>query len=425
MTGPDPEEAAVPAHRPLSDWIARVLPGAPGRPPVLGPVNDGDERADARTLPRFRVQRWTRTSLVVERAGEPYRALALRAPDGSVAVELDDHGAPVAVSEPGTALVARLEEEWSGPPADAETVGALRAESLALRYFLLHRLARETLPPPELFHCLPWERVDAAARSAAALLHAGHDTPGTAPDGELRHWFTPAAASLAGPLQVLEAGLRTERPGPWFGREAGNLLNGLLAAEPARLPVRTRQALAGLAGALGEADRALHHAGRLASQRLTGLRPVGPVALTRRLDVTVAGGGRLEIELEIADHPAPPARRLTDGALCQPVVVRAGPGTRYWMALEASARTLHGFVAVPVPEDDVTVEVDLDAPPLPLRFLDRVPREEWDASLPANEGVTPSRWHQLIDELPPHHPAHAALATADLRALLMHAVSTR
>ncbi|MBB4984787.1 hypothetical protein [Streptomyces nymphaeiformis] len=268
------------------------------------------------------------------------------------------------------------------------------------------------------------------------------------PDGELGHWFTPAASSLAGPLQVLEAGLRTERPGPWFGREAAHLLSGLRAAEPARLPAPTRHALAELADALGEADRAPHHSARLASERLTGLRRIEPIALTRRLDsdfvlrassgerrpgrtefleqwpvavgLTVTGGGLLEIEMEIEDHPVPPSRRLTDGALCHPVTVRpgtdtdtagSGPGMRYWMVLDTSEGTLHGFVAVPAP--DATFEVDLDAPPVPLRFLDRVSREELEASLPANERVTLSQWHRLIDDLPPHHPAHAALTTVN------------
>ncbi|MFE7512339.1 hypothetical protein ACFU8I_14160 [Streptomyces sp. NPDC057540] len=448
MTAPHPEGAVLPPHRPLSDWIARVLPGEPGQPPALGRINDGDERADARFFPRFRTQPWTRTSAVVERAGELYRALALRAPDGHVVVELDDHGAPVPVSEPGTDLVAGLEERWADPPAHPEIVAGLHAESLALRYFLLHRLTRETLPPPGLFHCLPWERVDAAARSATARLHAETTSspavPMPPPDGELRHWFTPAASSLAGPLQVLEAGLRTERTGPWFGREAAHLLSGLHAAEPARLPTPTRHALAGLVDALGEADRALRHSARLVSERLTGLRRIEPIALTRHLDsdfvlrassgdrrtgrtefleqwpvavgLTVTGGGLLEIEMEVEDHPVPPFRRLTDGALCHPVTLRSGTdtdtvgsgaGIRYWMVLDAAEGMLHGFVAVTAPA--ATFEVHLDAPPVPLRFLDRVPREELEASLTANERVTLSQWHRLIDGLPPHHPAHAAL----------------
>ncbi|MFI0924665.1 hypothetical protein ACH4TP_12140 [Streptomyces sp. NPDC021012] len=446
MTAPHPEGTVLPPHRPLSDWIARVLPGAPGQPPALGRINDGDERADARFFPRFRTQPWTRTSAVVERAGELCRALALRAPDGHVVVELDDHGAPVPVSEPGTDLVASLEEQWADPPAHPEIVAGLHAESLALRYFLLHRLTRETLPPPRLFHCLPWERVDAAARSATARLHTETSSspalPIPPPDGELRHWFTPAASSLAGPLQVLEAGLRTERTGPWFGREAAHLLSGLRAAEPARLPTPTRHALAGLVDALGEADRALRHSARLVSERLTGLRHIEPIALTRRLDsefvlrassgnrrtghtefleqwpvavgLTVTGGGLLEIEMEVEDHPVPPFRRLADGALCHPVTVRpgtdtvgSGAGIRYWMVLDATEGMLHGFVAVTAP--DTTFEVDLDAPPVPLRFLDRVSREELEASLTANERVTLSQWHRLIDGLPPHHPAHAAL----------------
>ena len=155
MTTEHPERSASPLHRPLSDWIARVHPGAPGRLPVLGLVNDGDERTDARTMPRFRTEPWTRTSLIVERAGEHCRALALRASDGSAVVELDDCGAPIAVSQTGAELIDRLENHWAEPPADQRTVDRLRAEGLALRYFLLHRLARETHAPPALFHSLP------------------------------------------------------------------------------------------------------------------------------------------------------------------------------------------------------------------------------------------------------------------------------
>lgn len=449
MTTPLPEGHTSPPHRPLSDWIARVRPGAPGQPPSLGRINDGDERADARTMPRFGTRSWTRTSLVVERAGSLGRSLALRAPDGTTVVELDDFGAPVGVSERGAALVSRLEEQWADPPAGPDVVDGLRAESLALRYFLLHRLGRETAPPPRLFHCLPWERVDAAARSALSLLHAetGTSTPAVPvppPDGELRHWFTPAVSSLAGPLQVLEAGLRTGRTGPWYGREAASLLGGLLAARPERLPATTRRVLAELADALGESDRALRHPARLAAARLTGVGPIAPVTLRRNLDsdfalqassgeqrseqgefleawpvaaaLTVTGSGLLLVELEIEDHPSPPARRRTDGPLCQPVTVRslgaadagsAASNSRYWMLLTASGGTLQGFVAVPVPSG--SFEVDLDAPPVPLRFLNRVPAGELEASLPANERVTLSQWHTVIDPLDPHHPARTAL----------------
>ncbi|MEW2403027.1 hypothetical protein [Streptomyces sp. NPDC046862] len=446
MTADRPEATRLPAHRPLSDWIARVRPAEPGRLPVLGRINDGDERADARAMPRFRAQPWTRTSLIVERSGAPCRALALRAPDGTEVVELDDFGAPVPVSETGIALIADLEQHWALPHTGPDVVAGLREESLVLRYFLLHRLSRETPVPPQLFHCLPWERVDAAARSAAALLHAGTDAsaqlPETPPDEELRHWFTPAAALLAGPLQVLASGLRGSRTGPWFGREAASLLTGLLTAQPERLPHATRHTLARLAEALGAADRALQHSARLAAIRMTGLQPIAPLALRRRLDsdfvlrassgerpsghdefleqppiaarTTMTRSGLLEIEMEIEDHETPPARRLADGTLCHPVTLRPvtdtgeEQNTRYWMVLNAGAGTLHGFVAVTVP--DVTFEVDLDAPPVPLLFLNRVPRAELEASLDANEHITLSRWHELIDDLPPHHPAHAALA---------------
>ncbi|WP_328351725.1 hypothetical protein OG800_07875 [Streptomyces sp. NBC_00445] len=457
MTVDRPEELPLPAHRPLSDWIARVRPAEPGQLPALGRINDGDERADARTMLRFRTQSWTRTSQIVERGGAPCRALALRAPDGTEVVELDDFGVPIAVSETGTRLIALLEQHWALPPASPDIIVGLGEEDLVLRYFLLHRLSHEIAAPPHLFHCLPWERVDAAARSVTALLDAATDAP-AAPrgplsntatrlaeppsDAELRHWFTPAASLLAGPLQVLASGLRGRRTGPWFGRETASLLTGLLAAQPERLPRATRHVLAGLAEALGAADPALQHSARLAAVRMTGLQPIATVTLRQRLDsdfvlrassgqqpsghdefleqppiaarLTMTRSGLLEIEMEIEDHATPSARRLTDGTLCYPVTLRPvidtgeTQSTRFWMVLNADAGTLHGFVAVTVP--DVTFEVDLDAPPVPLRFLNRVPRSELEASLDANEHITLSWWHELIDDLPPHHPAHAALA---------------
>ncbi|WP_433455350.1 hypothetical protein ACQPXS_45600 [Streptomyces sp. CA-142005] len=435
-----------PAHRPLSDRVARVWSAEPGRPAVLGPVNDGSERTDARTMARFSTRAWTRTNVPTTRQGAPCRALALLAPDGTMVVELDDAGAPIPVSEGGTRLVARLESEWDALPADAATVSGLRAESTALRYFLLHRVARETQAPPQLFHCLPWERVTATAGSATTLLRVRTPDPGAEalppPDGELRHWFTPAATPLAGPLQVLDAGLRTGRAGPWFGREAAHLLSGLLSADTARLPRTTRHALADLAEALGEADRVLHHTAHLAATRLRNSTTTVRTAFRRRLDsdfvlrassgehntsrteflehwpvttgLTVTAGGVLEIETEIEDQPDPPARRLADGPLFQPVTLRpatdaatpASGGTRYWMALNPSPGLLHGFLAVPLP--GATFDVDLAGPPMPLRFLDRVALAEWELSLPANERVLLSHWRRMTDELPRYHPVRVA-----------------
>ncbi|MFJ7990046.1 hypothetical protein [Streptomyces sp. NPDC096351] len=445
-----------PAHRPLSGWVARLNPGTTsGAPGLLGPINDGDERADARTASRFLTPGWTRAAAAVRQpTGDPVRALALRAPDHTMVVELDDRGAPVEVSASGAELVARFEERWSAPPADSTTVERLTGESLELRYFLLHRLDRETTVPAALFHCLPWHRVETAARATAALLD--EDGPPSdalpAPDGPLRHWFTPAATSLAGPLSVLESGLRTQRPGPWFGREASALIAGLLAADPHRLPTPTRAALAGLALRIG-ADPVLHHSARLAAARLSAPEPraADQLALLARLDstfvlraadgdedgptsvslgqgpveaeVTVTRGGRVTVEMEIdptaAEASRAPAWRRADaaeGPVCYPVrlapagVVAGARGSdRYWMLLDRVGPVLHGRIAVPAPTGGF--DVDLDGPPVPLLFLDRVPAAELLASLRANELIGPVHWHELVDGLPARHPAHAALAT--------------
>ncbi|MEU1622877.1 hypothetical protein ABZ479_36990 [Streptomyces sp. NPDC005722] len=444
-------------HRPLSSWIARLVPGAPGAPASLGRINDGNERADAREMSRFRTAAWARTSVTVGRYGPPVPALALRAPDGSLVVELDDFGGPLPVTEDGVGLVAGLEESWTAVPADPRTVERLRAESLELRYFLLHRLDRETSAPASLFHCLPWSRVEAAAHSAAALL----DPVGTPPSpangvvgspqaGELRHWFTPAATSLAGPLSVLEAGLRGDRDDLWFGREAAALLTGLLTADPARLPASARSALAALAERLG-ADPVLRHGARLARIRLTRPAP-GPstvfvdLSLTARLDsefvllassgeedegavtlreepltaeVAVTRDGMVDVELAIEDDGRTTARSAAqDGPLCYPVRVSpvrgtagAGAPSRYWMLLDRAGSGWNGFLTVPVPEGQF--DIGLDAPPLALPFLDRIPVAELRASLHANELIGTTRWHEMIDGLHRHHPAHAALAAYD------------
>ncbi|MFB6633821.1 hypothetical protein ACFCWY_28400 [Streptomyces sp. NPDC056362] len=448
--------ASHPVHRPLSGWVARLNPGTtPGAPGHLGPINDGDERADARTSARFLTPGWTRAAAAVRQpAGDPVRALALRAPDDSLVVELDDRGAPVEVSANGAELVARFEERWSAPPADTTTVERLTGESLELRYFLLHRLDRETAAPATVFHCLPWHRVETAARATAALLdEAGPPSAAfPAPDGHLRHWFTPAATSLAGPLSVLESGLRTQRPGPWFGREASALIAGLLAADPHRLPIPTRAALAGLALRMG-ADPVLHHSARLAAARLSAPEPraADHLALLVRLDstfvlraadddedgpasvslgqgpveaeVTVTRGGRVTVELEIDPAAAEVSGALAgrradaaEGPACYPVrlapadgAAGAPGGDRYWMLLDRVGPVLHGRIAAPAPTGGF--DVDLDGPPLPLLFLDRVPAAELLASLRANEAIGPERWHELVDGLPARHPAHAALAT--------------
>ncbi|MEV6107110.1 hypothetical protein AB0M28_20690 [Streptomyces sp. NPDC051940] len=465
-------------HRPLSSWIARLVPGAPNEPASLGRINDGDERADAREMNRFRTAAWARTSVTVSRNDAPARALALQAPDGSRVVELDDLGRPLPVTKDGADLVAELETSWTTVPADPRTVARLRAQSLELRYLLLHRLDRETAAPAALFHCLPWRRVEAAADSVAALLDPIGTPPspangaaGTPEARELRHWFTPAATSLAGPLSVLEAGLRGARDGRWFGREAAALLTGLIAANPARLPTSTRSALSALAERLS-VDPALRHSARLAATHLAGAGPsptTGPasatspattpsprrstafvdLSLTVRLDsefvllassgelededesvvtlrkdpltaeVAVARDGMVEITLAIEDDGTAPARTVTqDGPLCYPVRVSPVRGTaavgapaRYWMVLDRTRSGWNGFLTAPAPEGQF--DIGLDAPPLALPFLDRIPLAELRASLDANEWIGSTRWHEMIDGLHQHHPAHAALAAYD------------
>ncbi|MER5832831.1 hypothetical protein ABT116_18720, partial [Streptomyces sp. NPDC002130] len=162
--------SALTPHRPLARWVARLGttgPGAhePGPQRITGPVNDGAERTDARTLPVFQDPAWQRRSVSAHRDDSPAApALALHHPvRGVTYVELDDHGSPLRAGALGTELVARIETRWDAPPADPDVLDVLAAESLDLRHALLHRLAAETAPPPALFHALPWADLDAVA----------------------------------------------------------------------------------------------------------------------------------------------------------------------------------------------------------------------------------------------------------------------
>lgn len=224
-------------HRPLSSWVARVLPD--GR--SLGEVNDGDPRADARNLNLF-VEGWERSAFPW--SGRVVLALS-RPADGLTVVELDEYGTPIATDKEAVALLRRVEEGW---PAVPDEVLGLARESLALRYWLLERLDAEGNPPDTVFALLPWDLLDRAIAAVTAALEPGGRL------GELvdiRHWLTPAVRGLSGPLEQLDHGLRTGDPD--IARQgATTLLTNLRDLPLSRISESSRRALGALVERLGE-----------------------------------------------------------------------------------------------------------------------------------------------------------------------------
>jgi len=230
-------------HRPLSAWVARPTQ-IPGR---LGPVNDGDDRADARHLPYF-AQGWLR--LMVDWDGEHALGLGL-ADGGSIVVELDDYGTPIICSPEAIELIKRVELTW--PIVDGALLAdfpLLGREQLPLRYWLLERLDAEGEPPDKAFAVLPWDLLDRAADAVGVAL----EPAGTIGElVEIRHWLTPAVRGLTGPLEQLDHGLRTADP--QIARSGATaLLTNLRDLPLSRIPEHSRERLGELVARLGRAD---------------------------------------------------------------------------------------------------------------------------------------------------------------------------
>ncbi|MFE3581211.1 hypothetical protein [Streptomyces vinaceus] len=237
-----------------------------------GPVNDGDERADARTLPRFHTG-WQRCALPLADGGH---ALALIEPaTGAAVLEIDELGRPLP-ADPATAeVVAAIERRWPAHRLEPAEAALLRTADPGLRYGLLDRLADEGRPEPECFHVLPWDRVDRlAAQATAALLAAprrGDDGPAD-PPVRLRHYLAPAGSRFTAALEQLHAALRVADP---VTRRSATtaLCERLAGADADRIPDTTRHRLVELLGAIGAADAFLHATAVLAVHRLTGRAP--------------------------------------------------------------------------------------------------------------------------------------------------------
>ncbi|MFG3120903.1 hypothetical protein ACGFYO_02775 [Streptomyces sp. NPDC048201] len=443
MNGPPTSAVTSSApHRPLARWVARLDAGPPGSGDhrVTGPVNDGAERTDARSLPLFQDPAWRRVGLTARRGDGPaVPALALHHSGRDTAyVELDDYGRPLPASPAGALLVSRIEARWGVPPSDADVLRVLAGESLDLRHVLLHRLADETEPPPVLFHALPWAGLEAVAGNVLTMLDASG--PVERPAFELRHWFTPAATRLAGPLAVLERGLREGREPVVLRREAAALLTGLLAARPERIPGATTHRLALLAERLGSQDPLLRHTARVIATRLGPGRPdrrsVSP-SLALRMDPvlpaaarTTGSGYRTTVRDESfelrADHtpggrvrvmltvPAPPstgegAWTTSRDGLVAPLTIRtAETGTaRLWIALREKADSLQGVLELF--SQPSRLDLVADEPAVPFTALRNVPATDLVPSLRASSAATQRLWERAAAALPAEHPVPVAL----------------
>ncbi|MET9649794.1 hypothetical protein ABZZ44_05845 [Streptomyces sp. NPDC006460] len=419
-------------HRPLSDWVVRL-----GPPPVPGtsPINDGDERADARDLPLF-TEGWVRRAV----AAGPDRSsvLALHHPATAVTyVELDDHGAPLRIGEAGAELIGRVETSWPHPVFGSDDLTALAGLSREVRYLLLHRLDREGAPPPGLFHALPWEPVTELASAVVRLLDGGATPSLSAEALDLGHWVTPAALGVTGPLEQLYEGL-TE-PDPVLAARGGTALcAGLRAADPARFPAAVTAALAEVARRLAAVNPFLRHAAVLAAEGLTGATPAGfavplepalPKSASGTADRTVVRrtgeedgpfavrtettpGGRLKVTVELTVEATPERERLLDayGGAFLPVVVASTGGTlRYWVALEARRRWLSGTLDVPVVRGEFRAEEAVTG----VWGLSGVSPDELLPSLAGTHRAGLRVWRAAAELSPAGHPLRRALRRFD------------
>ncbi|MFG2617225.1 hypothetical protein ACGFXC_06340 [Streptomyces sp. NPDC048507] len=438
-------------HRPLTLWVRAARPaplpaqpgpahdGGPARGAVrwsaYGPLNEGDERADARDLPRF-ADGWQRRSLPLTDGGE---ALGLYRPDtGEAYLELDDDARPLPADPDTAEAVAAIERRWPALRlADTER-DLLAAADPGLSFSLLDRLADEGRPEPECFHVLPWERVERLAAEVTRALRA----PGTAPAGatpRLRHYFAPTGSRFSAALEQLAAAQRAADPR--IRRVATTALCTRLMTAPAdRMPAGTRSELAELLTAIAESDALLGATARAAAARLaaresgrTVLYYGSPARVRNQFAPTASGGTQqaedsvereaVTLRLAVDSHdevsvvitatlPADTARSLpTDyGVVLLPVRVTGVAGhPELYVLLVPTGAGLSGDLglrAVPGAE----ISADQSGPPLgaeELPFLDvRAVRATMSATIPRTDRRT---WRTLAGALPEGHPVRAAI----------------
>ena len=408
-------------HRPLSAWVSRL------ENETLTPVNDGDDRVDARTIEYFS-RGWDRTAVQWGYG----QVLSLTADDGTVVVELDDYGRPIPVTGSLLNLVREIEQDWPSvdPKLLDHLISRLPTAALSLRYWLLERLAVEGDPPDDVFAVLPWYLLDRAVASVLATLGTP-DQPGELV--EIRHWLTPAVRGLTGPLEQLDHGLRTG-DGMIARLGAEGLLDNLRHIPLSRVPARYVAGLVPLVARLGEVDPLYRHASRVVRARLTedersvrNMRVTVNSALDAaanhedvrehteaieddafrvRVDETQAGWVRVLVEVAKPREDGPFTHHT--GVFVRLLVVpRDTPAEqRYWVALYPEGDGLVGALTFALPHG--WSEIDCDSAPVGVDELASVAPEELLPSLHA--GIPPStrRWLDIADDLPPNHSARIA-----------------
>ncbi|MFF3753940.1 hypothetical protein ACFYYH_26320 [Streptomyces sp. NPDC002018] len=419
-----------------------------------GWINDGDERADARRMPRF-ADGWQRRSLTTE-DGTP--ALGLVHPaSGTAVLELTESGEPVPATEETAAAVSALEERW--PPAQLTRYesSVLAEADPALRYSLLTRLVSEGDPRPDSFHILPWERVENLVDEVTATLRRGPDAlPAVSPAIRLRHHFAPAGSRFTASLEQLDAGLRAADP--VVARVgATRLCSRLATLRTDRLPDTTRLRLSGLLLALPTVHPFLRGAARIAAARLgiplsgegrfddrslideffrDGGFTSGPPAMlptdlapaagsddearqaearvvrepfTIRLAVTSTGRAEIEVEAPLTETAAESVA-TSYGVLLLPVrVLGVVGGTDFYVLMEADEDLLLGELDLPVGRGRF-VSVDQSGPPVgraELAFLGVAEVRATMRALPTRSDR--ERWLDLVGTLPAGHPVRTAV----------------
>lgn len=404
-------------HRPLSAWVSR-LEGA-----TLAPVNDGDDRVDARASGRFltgwdrSVLKWNNRTVLGLTNG--YRRV----------VELDDYGRPIPVTAAVVRLVREIEQGWPSVELDDRTQWLAEA-ALPLRYWLLERLAAEGDPPDEAFAILPWDLLNRVVSSVLTTLKTP-DRPGELV--EIRHWLTPAVRGLTGPLEQLDHGLRIGN-GTIARLGAEGLLDSLQHIPLSRVPAESVAGLVPLVGRLGEIEPLYRHTSRVVRARLIEEEQSVPrmrVTLNSaldaaanhqevrehtesveddifrvRVDETQAGWVRVLVEAATPGVGGPFAHHR--GVFARVLVVPrdAQVEQRYWVALYPEGDGLVGALTFALPHG--WSEIDCDSVPIGVDELATVAPEELLPSLHA--GIPPStrRWLDISDNLPPNHPARVA-----------------
>jgi hypothetical protein len=412
-------------HRPLSAWIAHLSP-ANGQ---LGPVNDGDHRCDARTMDYF-IDGWHRVAVPW---GTHSHALGLARDDGTTVVELNDFGAPIAVSPLALEVVDYVERNW--PMIDgavADRFPSLAGESLSIRYWLLERLDAEGDPPDEIFAILPWDLLDRAVEAVSAGLKPGGELGELV---EIRHWLTPAVRGVTGPLEQLDHGLRNGE-GVTARLGASTLLANLRDIPVSRIPERFRAGLSRLVTTLAGVDPLYRHTSRVVAALLTGQAPISRIRTDLHSNLEAAAGTqdvREHVEvlgddfqrIQVVETQAGwvrvtariPRKATANSPLSARVgaflpirlVPRGGRVRRYWIALSVEDGELVGTVAIALAPGWSTLDAD-DAP-VGAQELTLVDPDELVASLHVSTARTAQRWLDVAELLPADHPIRLAANT--------------